>query len=297
MTDSIKNILIVGGGTSGWITAAFLNRFLDPSKCSITLVESPSVGTIGVGEATVPPLVPLLRILGIEEDDFLRRCHATYKLGIKFVDWNRGGQFAGKDEIWHPFGPIGSPQVENLPVFHHWLRDKRAGYDDSHYTSYSLQALLGEMNRAPRTLDEGSIVTRNGAYAYHLDARAFADFLAELAKARGVVHITDDVVNVPLDARGFVRCVETAAHGWALISTSTAPVLPGSLLKKLSGMRTSTGRTISSATGPWSCRCRRRQRCRLTHRRQRCRLTHGRQRCRLTHRPPRSARDGRGRFH
>jgi len=213
MSQSIKNILIVGGGTSGWITAAFLNRFLDPAKCSITLVESAAIGTIGVGEATVPPLVPLLRMLGIDEDDFLRQCHATYKLGIKFIDWNRGGEFSGNDEIWHPFGPIGASLVGNLPVFHHWLRDKRAGSDDSTYTSYSLQALLGDMNRAPRTLAEGTIVTQQGAYAYHLDARAFAGYLATLAAQRGVVHLTDDVTKVELDARGFVRWVETAGHG------------------------------------------------------------------------------------
>ena len=213
MSDSIKTILIVGGGTAGWMTAAFLNRFLDPARCSITLVESASIGTIGVGEATVPPLVPLLRMLGIDEDDFLRECHATYKLGIKFVDWNRGGEVSGKDEIWHPFGPIGAPVVENLPVFHHWLRDKRAGHDSSAYASYSLQALLGDMGRAPRTITEGSIVTRHGAYAYHLDARAFAAYLAKLATLRGVIRLTDDVVNVPLDGRGFIGCVETAEHG------------------------------------------------------------------------------------
>ena len=135
MKDSIKNILIAGGGTSGWIAAVFLNRFLDPTRCSITLVESANIGTIGVGEATVPPIVPLLRMLGIEEDDFLRKCHATYKLGIKFVDWNRGATAGAKDEIWHPFGPIGAPVVESLPVFHHWLRDKRAGQEDAPYTS------------------------------------------------------------------------------------------------------------------------------------------------------------------
>jgi tryptophan halogenase len=212
MTESIKSILIVGGGTAGWITAAFLNRFLKPAKCSITLVESATVGTIGVGEATVPPLVPLLRMLGIQEDEFLRQCHATYKLGIKFIDWNRGSQVTGKDEIWHPFGPIGAV-VENLPLFHHWLRDKRAGLDQGAYTSYSLQALLGDMDRAPRTVNEGSAVTRHGAYAYHLDAKAFADYLARLATDRGVVRITDEVVNVPLDARGFIRNVETAEHG------------------------------------------------------------------------------------
>ena len=213
MPDSIKTILIVGGGTAGWITAAFLNRFLDPARCSITLVESESIGTIGVGEATVPPLVPLLRLLGINEDEFLRKCHATYKLGIKFVDWNRGAKDAGKGEIWHPFGPIGAPLVENLPLFHHWLRDKRAGIEKDSYTSYSLQALLGDMDRAPRTPTDGSVVTKTGAYAYHLDARAFAAYLADLCLRRGVIRMTDDVRNVQLDARGFIGCVETAQNG------------------------------------------------------------------------------------
>lgn len=214
MSESIKNILIVGGGTSGWITAAYLNRFLDPARCSITLVESATVGTIGVGEATVPPLMPLLRALGINEDDFLRQCHATYKLGIKFVDWNRGAAgLQGKDEIWHPFGPIGAPVVNNLPLFHHWLRDRRAGVESGTYTSYSLHVLLAEMGRAPRTLAEGSIVTRHGAYAYHLDAHAFADYLAGVATQRGVVRVTDDVRNVELDDRGFIRWVETEGHG------------------------------------------------------------------------------------
>ena len=213
MQDSIKNILIVGGGTSGWITAAFLNRFLDPARCSITVVESAKIGTIGVGEATVPPIVPLLKMLGIEEDDFLRRCHATYKLGIKFVDWNRGAALSGKDEIWHPFGPVGAHLVENLPVFHHWLRDKRAGHDEGAYTSYSLQATLGDMGLAPRTLRQGTIVTQSGAYAYHLDARALADYLAGIAAGRGVTRLTDDVLDVQLDARGFVNCVVTAGHG------------------------------------------------------------------------------------
>jgi tryptophan halogenase len=213
MADSIKRILIVGGGTSGWIAAAYLNKFLDPSRCAITLLESPAIGTIGVGEATVPPLVAFLRMMGVSEDEFLRECHATYKLGIKFIDWNRGGGTPGRDGIWHPFGPVGAPLLENLPLFHHWLRERRAGRDDSDYTSYSLQALLGDMNRAPRTLRQGSVVTAQGAYAYHLDARAFAAYLARLAVARGVRHLTDEVRGVHLDQRGFIQSVETAGRG------------------------------------------------------------------------------------
>ena len=104
MAHPIRSILILGGGTSGWIAAAFLNRFLDPARCRITLVESAAIGTIGVGEATVPPLVSLLRLLGVEEDAFLRACHATYKLAIRFDGWTRR-------PVWHPFGHVGAGQL------------------------------------------------------------------------------------------------------------------------------------------------------------------------------------------
>lgn len=210
MQESIKDILIVGGGTSGWIAAAFLNRFLDPARCRITLLESPAVGTIGVGEATVPPLVALLRLLGVDEDTFLRECHATYKLGIKFVGWN--GTPGRKDEAWHPFGPIGA-HVGSLPLFHHWLRETRAGRETGPYASYSLQALLGDMLRAPRPLRGTSPVIAQGAYAYHLDARAFAGYLARLCRERGVHHLEGEVRSVELDERGRIRHVDTEAHG------------------------------------------------------------------------------------
>jgi tryptophan halogenase len=212
MSNPIKSVLIVGGGTAGWMTAAFLSRFLDASRCSITLVESATIGTIGVGEATVPPLVAFLRMMGIDEDDFLRQCHATYKLGIKFIDWNGHGPGVA-DQVWHPFGQIGPPLVEGLPVFHHWLRNHRQGRDSSAYTSYSLQALLGDMGCAPRSLTQPSPVIRQGAYAYHLDAKAFAGYLARIATARNVRALVDDVRSVALDERGLIKHVDTAANG------------------------------------------------------------------------------------
>jgi len=211
MARPIAKILIVGGGTAGWITAAFLNRFLDPARCSITLVESASIGTIGVGEATVPPLVALLRLLGIPEDEFLRACHATYKLGIKFANWSRPGD--GLPPAWHPFGPVGAPLVEGVPLFHHWLRDHRSGRDGSSYASYSLQALLGDMNRAPRSLREGTEIIQQGAYAYHLDAQALAAYLAKVATGRGVKYLVDDVRNVVRGERSHITQVDTRENG------------------------------------------------------------------------------------
>lgn len=206
MAKPIRSILIVGGGTSGWIAAAFLNRFLDPARCRITLLESATVGTIGVGEATVPPLVPLLRLLGIAEDEFLRACHATYKLAIRFDGWAR-------NPVWHPFGEVGAAHIEGLPLFHHWLERHRAGVEPAAYADFSTQVRLATEDLAPRSLQHESEIIRRGAYAYHLDARAFAGYLAEVATGRGVRHVVDDVERVARDERGWIKQVETRANG------------------------------------------------------------------------------------
>jgi tryptophan 7-halogenase len=206
MAQPIRSILIVGGGTSGWIAAAYLNRFLDPARCRITLVESATVGTIGVGEATVPPLVALLRLLGIAESDFLRACHATYKLAIRFDGW-------APAPVWHPFGEVGGTRVGGLPLFHHWLERHRAGVEAAPYVAYSAQVRLCERDLAPRSLQADSDIIRLGAYAYHLDARAFAAYLAQVATGRGVRHVVDDVTRVARDERGWIKHVETRASG------------------------------------------------------------------------------------
>jgi tryptophan halogenase len=205
--NAIKNILIVGGGTAGWMTASLLNRFLGSSKCTITLVESAEIGIIGVGEATVPPLVSFLRAIGADENDFMRQCHASFKLGIKFIDWYRVNH-----SLWHPFGPVGSP-IDHIALFHHWLKSRRLGRNEGPYTSYSLQTLLGDLGKAPRTVAAHSVVTQQGGYAYHLDAREFAAYLARLATHRGVKHLVDNVRSVGLDERGFIRHIDTEKNG------------------------------------------------------------------------------------
>jgi tryptophan halogenase len=207
MAEPLRRILIVGGGTAGWMTAAYLSRVVDLTQCGITLVESADIGTVGVGEATVPSLVKFIRFLQIDEDEFLRSCNATYKLGIRFVDWHRG-----HDSLWHPFGLIGGT-IDGLPVFHHWLRAHSRGLDPSAYGAYSLQQLLGENGKAPRTEDQGSIVTRTGAYAFHVDAKAFAEYLCGYAVGRGVRRIVDNVDAVVPDDQGGIARVDTRQHG------------------------------------------------------------------------------------
>ncbi|CAN0483435.1 unnamed protein product, partial [Phaeothamnion confervicola] len=180
--NRIRSILIVGGGTAGWMTAALLNRYLPSDKCRITLVESADIGTIGVGEATVPPLVSYLKAIGVNEDEFMRATHASYKLGVKFIDWHRGN-----DELWHPFGQIGG-LIDQTQVFHHWVKARQDGRETASYDALSLQATLGNLHKSPRALGGTSTVMERGAYAYHLDAKEFAGFLARLAAKCGVQH-------------------------------------------------------------------------------------------------------------
>jgi tryptophan 7-halogenase len=209
MAQPVKNILIVGGGTAGWMAATYLAAQLGASGGRVTLVESPAIPTIGVGEATVPPLVGFLRVLGISEDDFMRKSHATYKLGIKFAGWH---DRSADDAYWHPFGPVGG-NIDGMPLFHFWLKSRRAGHDAGAYTSYSLQALLAEQEKAPRAVAVSTPLYDRGQYAYHLDAGAFAGFLKGEALKRGAHHVADEVTEVVVGERGHIHSVVTRQHG------------------------------------------------------------------------------------
>src|SRR3979490_349363 len=117
-TTRISSIAIVGGGTAGWMAASILARALPGTRTVITVIESPDIGTVGVGEATIPPIIDVLRFLSIDEADFVRHTQSTYKLGIKFSDWKQLGH-----SYWHPFGTFGAP-INRRPFFHGWHRAK-----------------------------------------------------------------------------------------------------------------------------------------------------------------------------
>src|SRR5271154_5422370 len=136
-SDRIRRIAIVGGGTSGWMAASMLARALPGTRTAITVIESPDIGIIGVGEATIPPIIDLLRFLSIDEGDFVRHTQATYKLGIKFIDWKAVGE-----SYWHPFGTFGAP-VNRRPFFHAWHR-ARAARVPLRFNDYSGCAALGD---------------------------------------------------------------------------------------------------------------------------------------------------------
>lgn len=179
---TVKRVVIAGGGTAGWVTAAALSKHLGP-LIEITLVESDEIGTIGVGEATIPTIRTFHRFLEIDERDFLRATKASFKLGIAFEDWGKIG-----DRYLHSFGQLGHSTW--MAGFHHmWLQAVEDGYggDLDQYCFESQAAKAGRF----ATSD-----TSNTNYAYHLDATLYARFLRQFSEARGARRVEGRIATV-----------------------------------------------------------------------------------------------------
>ncbi|WP_338468351.1 tryptophan halogenase family protein [Novosphingobium sp. ZN18A2] len=189
--EQSRTITIVGGGTAGWMTAATLSRYLGRGW-RIVLVESEEIGTVGVGEATIPQLQILHRALGIDEDQFLSRCNGTYKLGIEFAGWGDADS-----RYIHAFGEIGRP-LGLVPFHHYWLRSRgKAAFRA--LDAYSLNAVAAYAGRFQRGAPQGRAPLGGLGHAYHFDASLYARFLREYAEARGVMRIEGRIVDVALD--------------------------------------------------------------------------------------------------
>ncbi|MCV0415331.1 MAG: tryptophan 7-halogenase [Brevundimonas sp.] len=198
----IRKIVIVGGGTAGWMTAAALGKLLGPDYAEIVVVESDEIGIVGVGEATIPQIGMFNRMLGLDEDDFVRKTKGSFKLGIQFVDWGRKGQ-----TYFHPFGPFGV-DMEGVSFHAFWLRLAQAGAPHP-ITDYSLQAVAAEDDRFMRAVDAGPKSPLSKiAYAFHFDAGLYARFLRQFAEARGVCRQEGKIVRVDQRATdGFIEAV------------------------------------------------------------------------------------------
>jgi tryptophan halogenase len=200
VTDNrIRSIAIVGGGTAGWMTAASLARFLKHLNCQIRVIESEQIGTIGVGEATIPPIMDFIRVLGIDENDIIRKTKATFKLGIEFKDWTRLGH-----SYIHPFGPTGF-DMDSVPFSAYWMKMRREGTAGA-LEEYSLQAAAARMGKFMRPIKAPQTPLETITYALHLDAGLFASYLRSYAEARGVVRTEGKVQQVSLRAEdGFIE--------------------------------------------------------------------------------------------
>ncbi len=201
MDRKIRSVLIVGGGTAGWMAAASLVRFLENMNVRVRLVESEQIGTVGVGEATIPPIMDFIRQLGIDENDIVRRIKATFKLGIAFRDWTGPGDF-----YFHPFGPTGFGMGSvSFPAY--WLKMFLEG-KAARLEEYSVQAVAAEQDKFVRPVHAPNTPLNKITYALHFDALLFARYLRQFAEARGVERTEGKVRHVSLRPEdGFIESV------------------------------------------------------------------------------------------
>lgn len=186
----IRRIVIAGGGTAGWMTAAALAKVAGAQTYDITVVESDEIGTVGVGEATIPPILMFNRLLGLDENAFIRETKATFKLGIEFVDWGRQGH-----TYLHPFGLFGA-DMNGVNFSHYWLRWVAQGGDpDNHRFVAEAEAMrLGRFGRVRPAPDMPGL-----HYAFHFDAGLYAAYLRRFAEGRGVRRIEGRIGDVSTD--------------------------------------------------------------------------------------------------
>lgn len=203
-----RRIVVVGGGTAGWMTAAALSRFLDTSW-SVTLIESDAIGTIGVGEATIPMIQNFNAALGIDEAAFIAATNGTYKLGIEFVGWGKPDS-----RYIHAFGLVGRG-LGLLPFQHYWLRGRAEGLA-SDLSDYVLNNVACRKNKFDHVLRQPGSPLPPMPFAYHFDASLYAAFLRQFAEARGVSRREGKIEHVDLDgASGNVTAVRLG-HGEAI---------------------------------------------------------------------------------
>jgi len=207
MKPGAKDIVIVGGGAAGWITAGLIaarSRAAGRTDVSVKVIEAPDIPIIGVGEGTWPTMRATLRAMGIKEQDFITSCHASFKQGSKFCGWR---QNTPDDFYYHPFDlPEGS---EDYDIAAYWL----AAGEDTFSRTVCPQEHLCERHFAPKTLTSPGYAGFTN-YGYHLDAGAFSLFLRDHATSKlGVVHIADKVLGVVAAKDGDIGAVETQGSG------------------------------------------------------------------------------------
>jgi len=200
--QAIKDIVIVGGGTAGWMTAAALSSMLN-GRYTIRLVESDEIGIVGVGEATIPMIQRFNRVVGIDEAEFMRETMGTYKLGIEFVNWGRVGE-----RYMHGFGRMGQ-DLATVPFEQYWHKMRGLG-KAAPLEEYSITRMAAKACKfMPPRHDVGNSPLADIAYAYHFDAGLYAKYLRKLSEARGVIRIEGKIARATQrEPDGFIDAVE-----------------------------------------------------------------------------------------
>ena len=189
---AIERIVIVGGGTAGWMAAAALSRLSGTRTVAITLIESEQIGTVGVGEATIPPMVEFNQLLGIDEREMMAASQASFKLGIQFANWGKIG-----DSYFHPFGTYGY-EMGGISFHQVWHRARMQG-ERRPLQVFNLETVAAHFGRFSRTEDYRRDDLPPMNYAYHIDATRYAAFLRAYSEQRGVVRREGKVVDTTLD--------------------------------------------------------------------------------------------------
>ncbi len=202
----IRRIVIVGGGTAGWMAAAPLAQRLarrPDAPCEVILVESPDIGTIGVGEATLPTIRYYNAALGLDADDFVRRTKASYKLGIEFTDWGHLG-----NRFFHGFGDFG-PSLDRHPSHLFWLRMSTQFDNMPALENWSVSSIMARKNKFVPPHKGTPSITDAYSYGYHFDAGLYANYLRDYAVAHGAQRLEGTVVEVEQHPEsGFITAVK-----------------------------------------------------------------------------------------
>lgn len=193
-------VVILGGGSAGWMTAAALAKTLDPAHYSIQLIESETIGTVSVGEATIPGFREFNQFLGIDEKALIKATNATFKLGIEFVDWTTNGKYL------HPFGPYGFNK-DGVPFHQLWLKAKQHGHT-SELVDFNIEGLAAKHGKFSHRLNVQNFPRDAVNYAFHLDAVAYAKYLQQYAQKLGVERIVAQMQHVHLASSGDIASLE-----------------------------------------------------------------------------------------
>jgi tryptophan halogenase len=222
MNDNrLTRIVVVGGGTAGWMTAAALAQAVDLRRCGISLIESDDIGIIGVGEATIPTIHWFNQLVGLNEKEFMRETKATFKLGIEFRNWARPNH-----TYFHPFGRYGLPN-DGVSFFHRWFKASLEGLHDN-FEDYSLNTVAARSGKFEFPANDPRSLLSTLGYAYHFDASLYAKYLRGRSELKGVRRIEGTIGAIDQHPQtGFI----TAVH------TNRGDVIDGDLFIDCTGLR------------------------------------------------------------